>query len=922
MRLPLSWLLEFAALEPADGERGIGLAEAGLSGAVAAEVARRLTAAGLEVESVEQVGHDISGVMVAQVRHIEELSGFRKPIRYCRVSAGSGSEHQVICGAANFSVGDLVPLALPGSTLPGGAEIGARKAYGRTSEGMICSAAELAIGDDHSGILVLPADAPVGADFAAYAGLRDHVLDIGVTPDKGYALSVRGVARELAIAFGADFTDPADLGLPGDVETVSADVHPASIEDTSACDRFVLREVRGIDENRPTPLLMRVRLARAGMRTVSLAVDVTNYLMLELGQPLHAFDRGRLSGPIVVRRARPGEQLETLDHVVRELDPDDILITDSSGPISLAGTMGGLATEISAGSRDLVIEAAHFSAEGTARMSRRHRLSTEASTRFARGVDRELPLRASARAASLLAALGGGSAVPGCTHASAEVTRVPVVMAVDYPDQVAGVVYGLAAVSRRLRQVGCELTVEGEAATGPGVAGPASVASSSPSRHVRNDHGKHDRSGQRLTVLPPSWRPDLTDPSDLAEEVIRLEGYENIPVRMPRAPAGQGRTPRQRMRQTIGRALAAAGYVEVISNPFCGPADADRLQLPPGDPRRNVPRLVNPIKEDEPLMRGTLLPGVLRVLGRNIGRGFADIALFELGLVFLTRPDGQRIAPILRVDRGPTVQDVATLHAALPDQPLHLAVALAGNREQPGWWGDGRAASWEDALEAARQVLRISRVPFSVRADQHAPWHPGRCAALYVQAGEGQEWLAGHAGELHPRAAEEFGLPPRTCAMELDMSVLETAAAALGPVQGQVISAYPVATQDVALIVPAAVPAADVEAALVAGAAAAAGAGAAGSVAGQPRAAESGAGAPESGTPESGTAGAEVYLESIRLFDVYTGEQAGEGRKSLAYTLRFRAPDRTLTAEEASAARDAAVAEAARRTGAVLRGGS
>ncbi len=901
MRIPLSWLLEFAALEPAGREPGIGLAEAGLSGAVAAEVARRLTAAGLEVESVDQVGHDISGVVVAQVRHIEGLSGFRKPIRYCRVSAGPGRDHQVICGAVNFSVGDLVPLALPGATLPGGAEIGARKAYGRTSEGMICSAAELAIGDDHSGILVLPADAPVGADFAEYAGLRDHVLDIGVTPDKGYALSVRGVARELAIAFGTDFTDPADLGLPDDVETVSADVQAASIEDTSACDRFVLREVRGIDESRPTPLLMRVRLARAGMRTVSLAVDVTNYLMLELGQPLHAFDRDRLSGPIVVRRARPGEQLETLDHEVRELDPDDILITDSSGPISLAGTMGGLATEISAGSRDLVIEAAHFSADGTARMSRRHKLSTEASTRFERGVDRELPLRASARAASLLAALGGGSALPGCTHASAEVTRVPVVMAVDYPDQVAGVVYGLATVSRRLRQVGCELTVDGEAATGSAGAAPAAGAGASedssaapPSRHVRNDHGKHDRSGQRLTVMPPSWRPDLTDPSDLAEEVIRLEGYENIPVRLPRAPAGHGRTPRQRMRQTIGRALAAAGYVEVISNPFCAPADADRLQLPPDDPRRNVPRLVNPIKVDEPLMRGTLLPGVLRVLGRNIGRGFADIALFELGLVFLTRPEGQRIAPILRVDRGPTVQDVGTLQAALPDQPLHLAVALAGHRELPGWWGDGRTASWEDALEAAREVLRISRVPFSVRADQHPPWHPGRCAALYVQAAEGQEWLAGHAGELHPRAVQEFGLPPRTCAMELDMSVIETAAMTLGPAAGQAISAYPVATQDVALLVPATVPAADVEAALRAGA----------------------------GAAESAAAGAGVFLESIRLFDLYTGEQAGEGRKSLAYALRFRAPDRTLTTEEVSAARDAAVAEAARRTGAVLRGGS
>jgi phenylalanyl-tRNA synthetase beta chain len=912
MRVPLSWLLEYAALEPANSEPGISLSAAGLSDAVAAEVARRLTAAGLEVESVEQVGHDITGVVVGQVREIEELSGFRKPIRYCRMSIGGGTEHHVICGATNFAVGDLVPLALPGSTLPGGVEIGARPAYGRTSEGMICSAAELAVGDDHDGILVLPADAPLGEDFASYAGLRDHVLDIAVTPDKGYALSVRGVARELAIAFGAEFTDPADSALPGDMAEISADVYPASIEDASACDRFVLREVRGIDETRPVPLWMRVRLARSGMRSVSLAVDVTNYLMLELGQPMHAFDRARLTGPVVVRRARPGERLETLDHVIRDLDPDDILITDSSGPISMAGTMGGLATEISAGSSDLVIEAAHFSPEGTARMSRRHKLNSEASMRFARGVDRELPLRASARAASMLASLGGGIIVPGCTHASEDVPPVAVVMAVDYPDQVAGVVYGLAVVARRLRQVGCELTADGEAAgaglaaaaagaagAGAGAAGGAAAATAAaPSRHVRHDHGKHDRAGQRLTVVPPSWRPDLTDPSDLVEEVIRLEGYENIPVRMPRAPAGRGLTARQLMRRTIGRELASAGYVEVLSNPFCSPADADRLQLTPDDSRRSVPRLVNPIKEDEPLLRGTLLPGLLRVLGRNIGRGFADVALFELGQVFLTRPDGQAAAPILRVDRGPTVQDLATLQAALPDQPLHLAVVLAGDREVPGWWGAGRPACWEDAVEAARQVLRISRVPFSARADQHAPWHPGRCAALYVTAGEGKEWLAGHAGELHPRAVQEFGLPPRTCAMELDMSVIETAAAALGTVQAPAVSAYPAASQDVALIVPASVPAAEVEAALVAGA----------------------AGAGAGPAADSGAAGAGVFLESIRLFDVYTGEQAGEGRKSLAYTLRFRAPDRTLTAEEASAARDAAVAEARRRTGAVLRG--
>jgi phenylalanyl-tRNA synthetase beta chain len=842
MRAPLSWLAEYAALgTPLPG---------------ADDVARRLTVAGLEVESFEQVGHDISGVVVAEVTQIEELTGFRKPVRYCEVSTGSGEPRWVICGAVNFATGDRVPFAPPGAELPGGFRIAVKKAYDRRSEGMICSATELGIGDDHTGILVLPPDAPLGADFVAYAGLADHVFDIAVTPDRGYALSIRGVARELATAYGAAYTDPADAGLPEDVEKVSLDVYPASIDDPTACDRFVLREARGFDPAMPTPLWMRVRLARCGMRSVSLAVDITNYLMLDLGQPLHAFDRTRLIGPIVVRRARPGEHLETLDHVVRALDPDDILITDSSGPISLAGTMGGLATEISETSRDLVIEAAHFSAAGTARMSRRHRLFSEASYRFERGVDRELPLRASAKAVSLLAALGGAGVVPGCTDASVEVPPVTITLPADYPDRVAGQAYGRDAVVRRLRDVGCEVL---------------------------------DPGAETLTVIPPSWRPDLVGPNDLAEEVIRLEGYENIPARMPRAPAGRALTAPQRLRRSIGRTLADVGYVEVLSQPFTSTADFDRLQLPADDARRAALRLANPLSEDEPLLRTTLLPGLLRVLARNIGRGFTDVALYEMGLVFRPRPGSLGVAPILPVDRGPTPSEVASLEAGLPAQPQRLGVVLAGRRELAGWWGDGRPAGWQDAIEATREVLRVIRVPFRVEADQHAPWHPGRCAAVFITDERGQERLAGHAGELHPRVLEAFRLPGRACAAELDLSVVETAAAAVGPVQAPVISPYPVATQDVALVVAASVPAAEVAAALSAGAAA---------------------------------AGGDGLLEEVTLFDVYTGEQAGEGRKSLAYTLRFRATDRTLTDEEVAAARDAAVAEAGRRVGAVLRGAS
>jgi phenylalanyl-tRNA synthetase beta chain len=389
-----------------------------------------------------------------------------------------------------------------------------------------------------------------------------------------------------------------------------------------------------------------------------------------------------------------------------------------------------------------------------------------------------------------------------------------------------------------------------------------------------------------LLVTPPSWRPDLTDPADLAEEVIRLEGYQNIPVRALRAAGGRGLTGRQRLRRTLSRALGYHGFVEVLSTPFTSAADFDKLQLPSGDDRRQAVRLANPLSDDEPLMRTTLLPGLLRTLARNLGRGFSDVSLYEFGLVFRPRPDQAPAAPILRVDRGPAVHELAQLEAALPDQPLRVGAVLTGNVEPPGYFGEGRPAGWQDAIEAARDVLRTSRLQFDVRADQHEPWHPGRCAAIFVQTGQGHEWLAGHAGELHPRVIAAFGLPARTAAMELDMSVIEAAADELGPVQAPELSTYPPAMQDVALVVAKAVPAAAVERALAAGAA------------------------------EAG----DVILESLNLFDVYTGDQTGEGRKSLAYTLRFRAPDRTLTAEEASAARDAAVAEAGRRTGAVLRG--
>jgi phenylalanyl-tRNA synthetase beta chain len=380
----------------------------------------------------------------------------------------------------------------------------------------------------------------------------------------------------------------------------------------------------------------------------------------------------------------------------------------------------------------------------------------------------------------------------------------------------------------------------------------------------------------RVTAVVPPWRPDLRDPFDLVEEVARIVGYENVPSVLPQAPAGRGLTPEQRMRRRVGRTLAGAGFVEVVSFPFVGTAAFDGLGLPADDPRRSALRLANPISGEQPLMTTTLLPGLLDAAARNIGRGQSDLALFETATV--TRPRGEVAAPVLPVDRRPTDGEWDDLQKALPDQPLHLALLLAGERDRSGWWGPGRRVTWSDAVEAVREVAGDLGVPLAARNAVLAPWHPGRCAELVAQPPGGGPVVVGHAGELHPAVCVAFGLPPRAAAAEVDLDQLLELAR---PPRGPQLSSFPVAKEDVALVVAEEVAAGDVL--------------------------------------ETLQEGAGPLLESVRLFDVYRGEQLGKGRKSLAFALRFRAPDRTLTVEETGAARDAAVALAAQRHGAVQR---
>lgn len=818
MRTPMSWVRDYVDLGDVSSR----------------SVAERLTAAGLQVEKVDQLGADIDNVVVARVLDVEELAGFKKPIRWVTLTDGS-DERQVICGATNFSAGDVVAYARPPAVLPGGFRIERRPAYGRDSDGMICSSRELGLGDDHSGILVLDDRLQLGADVVDALELRDDVLDIAVNPDRGYALSVRGVAREVAIAFGVDFRDPADVDAPA----ADGAGYPVRIDDPSGCDRYVARVITGIDAKATSPAWLQRRLTLAGMRPISLTVDVTNHVMLELGQPLHAFDRAKLRGDIVVRRAATGERIRTLDDVDRVLDPADVVITDDSGPIAIAGVMGGASTEIGEATTDVVLEAAHFDPVAVAYTSRRHRLPSEASRRFERGVDDALAPAAAETAVQMLVELGGAVAAAGVTDADHRRPRVEITLDPALPGRLAGVPYGADVVRARLLDVGC--VVDGD---------------------------------EPMTVAPPSWRPDLRRPVDFVEEVVRLEGYDKLPSTVPSAPAGSGLTRAQRQRRAVSRALAAAGCAEVLTYPFVSAQGGGSDWMPAGDERAPSIRLSNPVSEEEPYLRAMLLPGLLATLARNVGRGQTDVALFEIGSVFRRRPDAGPM-PSLPAGRRPAPEELQQIEAALPLQPTHLAVALAGESERGGWWGPARTAGWADAIEAARVAADAVDVRLEARAAELAPWHPGRCAALVVG-----DVVVGHAGELHPRVIETLGLPARACAVELDLGAVLAAAPEI--LAAPAVSPYPPATLDVAVVVGAEVAAADVTSAL--------------------------------------SDGAGPLLESLRLFDVYTGAPLGPGEKSLAFALRLRAADRTMTAEEAVAIRDAAVAEAHRRCGAVLRG--
>lgn len=835
MKLPYSWLREVVAV----GAPGWDVSPAGLEQA--------LIRVGHEVEDIITLGPVSGPLVIGRVTAIEELTEFKKPIRAAAVNVGEGVDRDIVCGATNFAVGDLVAVALPGAVLPGDFQIATRATYGRVSDGMICSAAELGLGSgnsswDHSGILVLPpGTAEPGADAIVVLGLDDVVFDLAVTPDRGYCLSVRGIAREIACAYDLDFVDPADVApLPVDGPAL-----PVAIDPGTGVSRFALRPVTGIDPAAVSPWWLRRRLMLSGIRPISPAVDVTNYVMLELGHPMHAHDSAKIHGGFAVRFAEPGEQVVTLDGVERSLEPGDVLIVDDVAVAAIGGVMGAGTTEIDPRTTDVLLEAAVWDPAAVSRTVRRLHLVSEAGRRYERSVDPAASVAAIDRCAALLAEIAGGTVQPVLTDWRGNPPREdysppPVQMAVDLPDRMAGVVYPDGAAVRRLTQIGARV-----------VSGPGSDV---------------------LTVTPPSWRPDITEPADLVEEVLRLEGLDAIPSVLPTAPAGRGLTPGQQRRRAIGKSLALSGYVEILPTPFLPAGVFDQWGLAGEDPRRDTTTVLNPLEADRPQLATTLLPALLEALSRNVSRGFGDVALFGIAQVVQPTPQTRAIG-LIPTGRRPTDAEIALLDEALPVQPVHVAAVLAGLREPRGPWGPGRRAEASDAFEAVRVIARSCGAQVMLRPTRRLPWHPGRCAEVVI---DGR--VIGHAGQLHPAVLERCGLPKGICAIELDLDALPVGDGLAAPR----VSPFPAVFQDLSVVVGADVPAQAVINAV--------------------------------------RDGAGELLEDITLFDVYTGSQVGEGRKSLTLALRFRAADRTLTEDEASAARDAGVAAAGQRFGAVLRG--
>jgi phenylalanyl-tRNA synthetase beta chain len=755
MRAPLSWIKEFVEIPKS---------------ITAQEIADGLIRVGFEVEDIIEEGAGLTGpITFGKVLSIEELLEHKKPIRYVGLDCGEKETRFIVCGATNFVVGDIVVVALPGAVLPGDFKISARETYGKTSNGMICSSRELALGDDHAGIMVfLEAQAKIGDDAIKALEIHDIVFDVAVNPDRGYALSIRGIAREVSGSLGLTFTDPVealrDLKFPENGVGVGA-----SIADPETASVFYLRTLSNFDPVAGTPLWMRRRIEKMGMRSISLVVDVTNYVMLELGQPLHAFDKAKISGGLTIKRAGKAQPFTTLDGQVRQLSAEDLMVWDDQQPLALAGTMGGQFSEISETTTEIALEAVRFDPVAIAKNSRRHKLSSEASRRLERSVDPSLAEFASARFVQLLTA--NSSAQHVATVSAGEPKYAPLVkLDPEYIPRLLGMEISPQEIAKNLRLVGCDV----DEAT--------------------------------FVVDPPSWRSDLQTPADLAEEVARMIGYDKIPSILPPRPKHASLTHFQKRRRAISAMLAARGLAEVQTFPFTNQETIDQMGFV-GE-RAATYRIANPMSEEFPLMRVHLVPGLIEVAARNISRGAKDFAIFEMGSIFRgSKVLTSAVSP--EIGKRPSQKLINEIYESVPVQAFHVAGLLVGKIENEDWQGKARSYNWQDAIALAQDILRLSNLDWEVKRSDFAPWHPGRCAEIVV-AGK----AVAHAGELHPRIIAKYGLPERSVAFAVGLSALPDSPL----VRPTRVGVMPAAVQDVALIVDEKVSALELEVALRSGA--------------------------------------------------------------------------------------------------------
>lgn len=849
------------------------------------QLAADLVRVGLEEEMIHR--SSVTGPIVVGyvVDATPEPQKNGKTINWCHVDVGDAfndkDEHGnpvprgIVCGAPNMAAGEKVVVTLPGAVLPGDFRIEPRKTYGHVSDGMCASERELGIGDSHDGIILLREHGfsedeyealKPGDDAIALLHLNNPILEINITPDRGYAFSYRGIAREYHNSTGAAFTDPVkqlnrvvpdiaaaevDPSYQPDVEVEIEDDNP--IHDVVGCDRYYARAIHHVDTEARTPNVVRRRLIRAGMRPISLPVDVTNYVMLDLGQPLHAYDLDKIAPPIVVRRAHEGEELLTLDGRKHELSPEDLLITDSpngersSRILGLAGVMGGMYGEVTAETKNILIEAAHFDPISIARSARRHKIPSEASRRFERGVDTKLQPAAVQEAVEMLTRYGSGEASHEPKDLDNTVKPRDIHFKASEVKRLAGLDCELNRISEILADIGCRLGGGGNG---------------------------------EFTVAPPTWRPDLTQACDLVEEVARLVGYDNIPVVVPSAPVlgTSGLDATQRRQRWVANTLAEYGLVETLSYPFVGDEDFKAFGVDAERIKHSSVELENPLAGDRPYLRRSLLMTLALTVQRNIRRGLQNVGIYEVGRVFLWDEQAPAI-PALPGGVRPSDDELAALDAGLPEQPTHVAGILTGDAEDAGWLSEKRPVDWSDAVEVLHRIS--DRLGAQLRLNQADPdqigpsWHPGRSAQILLPDGS----VVGTVGEFHPKVNAALGLPAHSAAFELDFTAVSSSLED-APVQAKPISAFPPVHQDLAFTVPRSVTAQQLQDVI------------------------------------AQAAGDD--LESIRLFDVFTGAQLGEDVKSLAFAVTFRSPVKTLGAEDSEHLRGVIVEQAA-QLGAQLR---